>query len=243
MNKHKKFSKNEFRDIYKMISKYHNNYLKKHGVKLPSLTDSQGNYSKDTLVLVYLAQGYPRTRKISKEELTQFIRQYYPMVNDVQQAMHLGAQKGWFIAAGGRDNRDVVLNRGEYNLVSLERPYPAFHGHRIKQTGDWEELKKQYGYRCATCGSKENESNIHWPNTITKLQKAHINPNMSLVKGNIIPQCGKCNRADRNNWIYDGRGRVIKLANPNVIKRSDEQVRWKVYKILHKEFKEKGVNE
>jgi len=32
----------------------------------------------------------------------------------------------------------------------------------------------------------------------------------------------------------------MKLANPNVIKRSDEKIRWKVYKILYEEFK--GVN-
>jgi len=208
--------------------------------KLPRLTNAKGDFTKDALVLIYLVQDYPNTKKISKGELTQFIRQYYPDVNDVQQARHLGAQKGWFIAAGGRDNRNVVLTRGEYKLITLKKPYPAFHGHRIEQTEDWEELKKRYRYRCATCGSIEGEPNIHWPNTITRLQKAHINPNLPLEAGNIIPQCQKCNRADRNNWVYDERGRVIKLSNPNIIKRSDEEIRWKVYKILYEEFK--GVN-
>ncbi|MGC8927774.1 MAG: DNA methyltransferase [Myxococcota bacterium] len=166
------------------------------------MTDTKGNYTKDALVLVYLAQDYPDTKKVSKEELTQFIRQYYPDVPDVQQARHLGAQKGWFIAAGGRDNRDVFLTRGEYQLVSLEKPYPAFHGHRVEETEDREELKRQYGYRCATCGSKEGEPHIHWPNTKTRLQKAHMDPNKPLARGNTIPQCEKCNRADRNNWVY-----------------------------------------
>lgn len=236
----KQLTQDEIKKIYDMITNYHKEFLDRYGVKLPKLTDARGNYTKDALVLVYLAQDYPNTRKVSKEELTRFIRQYYPNVPDVQQARHLGAQKGWFIAAGGRDNRDVILSRGEYQLVSLERPYPAFHGHRIEETEDWEEIKKQYGYRCVTCGSKEGEPNIHWPNTTTKLQKAHMDPNKPLVPGNIIPQCEKCNRADRNNWVYDERGRVIKLANPNVIKRSDREVRWKVYKILYEEFR--GVN-
>ena len=138
------------------------------------------------------------------------------------------------------DNRDVKLVRGEYQLVSLEKPYPAFQGHRIEQTEVWEEIKKEYEYRCVTCGSKEGEYNIHWPNTITRLQKAHKDPHEGLVAGNIIPQCEKCNRADRNNWVYDERGRVIKLANHNIIKRSNKTVRWKVYKILYEEFK--GVN-
>lgn len=133
----KRLSGNEIREIYKVICEKYDKYLIQHGVKPPKLTDRQGNYTKDALVLVYLAQGYPNTRKVSKEELTQFIRQYYPNVNDVQQARHLGAQKGWFIASGGRDNRDVILNRGEYQLVSLEKPFPAFHGHRIERTEDW----------------------------------------------------------------------------------------------------------
>ena len=239
----KRLSKNKIGAIYKMICDYHGKYLKQHEVKLPRLVNTQGQYTKVALVLVYLAQGYPDTRKVSKGELTQFIRQYYPDTNDVQQARHLATQKGWFIAAGGRDNRDVVLSRGEYKLITLEKPYPAFHGHRVEQAEDWEELKRQYGYRCATCGSKEGEPNIHWPNTITKLQKAHMDPNKPLIKGNIIPQCEKCNRADRNNWVYDERGRVIKLANPTIIKRSTKEIRWKVYKILYKEFKGRNPNE
>lgn len=243
MNIMKKLSSADINSTYEMIQQHYDKYLKKYDVKLPKLTDAYKRYTKDALVLVYLSQNYPNTRKVSKNELTQFIRRYYPNTNDVQQARHLGAQKGWFIAAGGRDNRDVVLTRGEYQLVSLEKPYPAFHGHRVEETEDWEVLKEQYGYRCATCGSKEGERNIHWPNTITKLHKAHMDPHKPLIKGNIIIQCEKCNRADRNNWVYDERGRAIKLANPNVIKRSDKEVRRKVYKILYEEFKGRNPNE
>jgi len=232
----KKISDKKIKRIYKTICDYYNKHLQQHGVKLPRLTGTKG-YTKDALILTYLSQGYPKTRAISKGELTQFIRQYYPDTNDVQQARHLGAQKGWFIASGGRDNKDVVLQRGEYQLVSLEKPYPGFHGHRVERTVDWERLKANYGHRCVTCGSREGEPNIHWPNTITKLQQSHMDPNKPLVAGNIIPQCQKCNRADRNNWVYDERGRVIKLANPNIIKRSDREIRWKVYRILYEEFK------
>ncbi|PIU66430.1 MAG: hypothetical protein COS84_05800 [Armatimonadetes bacterium CG07_land_8_20_14_0_80_40_9] len=226
-----------------MLCEYHEKYLKQYEVKLPRLTDTQGNYTKDALVLVYLAQDYPKTKKVSKGELTQFIRQFYPKVADVQQARHLGAQKGWFIVSGTRGNRHVTLESGEYKLITLEKPYPAFKGHRIEETGEWGNLKKQYGFRCVICGSEEGKPQIHWPNTITRLQKAHKDPNKPLVAGNIIPQCEKCNRADRNNWVYDERGRVIKLANPNVIKRSDKEVRWRVYKILYEEFNGRNPNE
>ncbi|MBI3335101.1 MAG: hypothetical protein HY001_01210 [Candidatus Portnoybacteria bacterium] len=233
-------TKREIQGIYKAIKSFHSKHLKTYGVRLPKLKGQKG-FTKDALILVYLARGYPKTQKVSKTELTQFIRTFYPQVNDVQQARHLGAQKGWYIAAGGRDNQVVHLKRGEYQLITLERPYPAFHGHRVSQMGTWEDLKVGYNYRCVTCGSKEGEPNIHWPPTVTKLQKAHKDPNKPLITGNMIPQCQKCNRADRNNWVYDERGRVIKLANPNVIKRSDKKVRLKVYKILSREFKKKRL--
>ena len=107
----RKLSDEKIKSIYEMVCNYYNKYLKSKWVKLPNLENSKG-YTKDALILVYLAQDYPNTQKISKEELTQFIRQYYPNTNDVQQARHLGTQKGLFIAAGGRDNRDVHLDRG-----------------------------------------------------------------------------------------------------------------------------------
>lgn len=232
----KRLSDEEIKKIYDMICRYYERYLKQYGVKLSKLTDTEGNYTKDALVLVCLSRGYPNTKKVSKEELTQFIRQYYPDTADVQQVRHLAAQKGWFIASGTRGNKHTSLDYGEYKLITLEKPYPGFIPQRRDQTGDWEKIKARYEYRCATCGSKEGEPNFHWPNTITKLLKAHMDPNKPLTPDNTIPRCEKCDRADRNNWVYDERGRVIKLANPNVIKRSDREVRWKVYKILDEEF-------
>ncbi len=240
----KRLSDEEIKKIYDMICKYYEKYLKRYGVKLPKLTDTEGNYTKDALVLAYLSQSYPSTKSVSKGELTQFIRQYYPDVADVQQARHLAAQKGWHIVSGTRGNKDVELKPGEYQLTSLEKPYPAFVGQKREEVDieNWDKLKERYGNRCATCGSKEGEPNIHWQNSITQLQKSHMNPKKPLVAGNIIPQCQFCNRAYRNYWIFDDKGRVRKLANPSVIIKSDEKVRWEVYKILYKEFKGRKPN-
>ena len=128
-------------------------------------------------------------------------------------------------------------------MITLERPYPHFKGHRIEATGNWETIKQQYGNRCATCGSEENKKNIHYPNTITKLQKAHIDPFKSLTEENIIPQCQKCNRAYRNFWVFDERGRVRGIAKPAIIKKCSEKVKRGIYKILYNEFKGQDPNE
>ncbi len=229
--------------IYQMISDYHRDYLKEKNVSLPRLKNRDGSYTKDALVLVYLAQGYPNTKVVSKEELTQFIKTKYPNVNDVQQARHLGAQKGWYIISGTRkDLASIELGPSQYKLVSLEESYPDFTaGRRIDVEGDdyFEKLKKKYNYRCATCGSKEGEPNFNWKNTITVLQKGHMDPSKPLKPGNIIPQCEKCNRADRNNWIYNEKGRVIAIANPVVVDRCSEKIKKEIYERLKLLFDKK----
>jgi hypothetical protein len=140
--------------IYKIVESYHQKYLQKLGVKIPKLYDKNKKFVKDALALVYLAYDYPNTRIVTKNELTLFIRSFYPDFDDMQQARHLGAQKGWWIVAGGRDNIVLSLKPGEYQLYTLEQPYPSFkNDHRLSEIGDWEGIKAYYNYRCATCGS------------------------------------------------------------------------------------------
>lgn len=227
----------EIKKNYEKIKEFYASYLAKLGVKLPALTDKNEKFTKNALVLVYLALNYPKTRQVSKIELTHFIRKFYPNVPDVQQARHLAAQDGWWIVSGGRDNIVRKVKRGYYQLHTLEQPYLGFkNAHRITEDMDWESIKKAYGYRCATCGSREDEPHFHWPATKTKLQKAHMDPNKQLKPGNIIPQCQKCNRADRNRWVYDNKGRVIKLADPKFVLNFDVNVQKRIYEILKKKF-------
>ena len=125
----------------------------------------------------------------------------------------------------------------------MERPYPNFKGHGIESSGDWGKIKQQYGNRCVTCGSEEGKRNLNWTDTITKLQQAHIDPFKPLVEGNIIPQCQKCNRAYRDFWVFDERGRVRGIAKPAVIKKCNEKVKRGIYKIVYNEFKGQDPNE
>lgn len=226
-------------EIYSMIVEYHRKYLKKYGVKLPNLMRN-GKYTKDALTLIFLAQNYPNTKVVSKTEITEFIKKYYPQVNDVQQARHLAAQKGWYILSGTRkDNSSLNINAGEYKLVTMENYYPGFTHQRrefIEGDGFFEELKAHYDYRCATCGSKEGEPHRYWKNTITTLQMGHMDPTKPLKEGNIIPQCEKCNRPDRNHWIYDSKGRTVGIANETVIDSCSKEVQEKIYERLKKIF-------
>ena len=239
----RKMTKKEINDTYELIVKYHEQYLEKKGVKLPKLYTESKKYTKNALTLVYLAFGYPNTDIVSKQELTEFIQEYYPDVLDVQQARHLGAQNGWYILSGTRnDNDSETINPGQYKLKTLELCYPGFTAERrLDVTSDdyWENLKKQYDYRCACCGSKQGEPHRYWKNTTTVLQKGHKDPSKPLEPGNIIPQCEKCNRPDRNYWIYDDKGRVVALANEKVIDHCSLSVQKAVYIRLFRKFKGK----
>lgn len=240
-----KLTDKEIKDTYSKISEYHRKYLKKFGVILPNLNKGK-NYTKDALVLVYLAQGYPNTKVISKSELTEFIKQFYPETNDVQQARHLGAQKGWFILSGTRkDNTSSSIPAGSYKLESLEKCYDGFTAERREElfSGDyWENLKKAYEYKCACCGSKEGEKHRYWKNKIVTLQKGHKDPSKPLKEGNIIPQCESCNRPDRNYWVYDDKGRVVGIANEKVVDTCNEAVQKAIYKRLYKKYKGENPN-
>ncbi len=210
----------DIEQTYKLIKEKWEKHLRSHGVKLPRLMVKGGEYSKDALVLVYLAREYPDTVWVTKEELTESIKKYYSKTPDVQSGRHLGAQKGFYILSSRRGNnyptgKPPPRGKAAYLLLTLEEPHPSLRSKREGKIAqeDFEEIKKKYDYRCATCGSKEGESNYRYPGSVTELQKAHRNPHEPLEGDNIIPQCQFCNRPDRNKWVYDKRGRVVGVAS------------------------------
>lgn len=230
----------DIEELYNEIKKAWAENLKEIGVLFPRLKRGT-SFTKDALVLVYLYRK--KGKKVSKTELTSFVQKYYPETNDVQQARHLAAQKGWNILSGTRGDfeaKEKNIKAGEYMLVDLETPYPDFTHKRRNYNLDgeeaWQELKKSYDYRCVTCGSKEGERNHHYRSSVTRLQKGHMDPGKPLEVGNIIPQCEKCNRPDRNYFVYNDKGRVIKIADPKFVLKSKESVQKEIYKILKRKY-------
>ncbi len=213
----------QIEQIYEVVRQYWEQHLKGLGVKLPALRKRDGSFTKDALVLVYLAYDYPDTRWVTKVELTEFVRTFYPDTPDVQSARHLGMQKGFYIISTRRGNSlsPDQQRSSAYKLETLEKPHPSWRPRRqARETIDFERLKQQYGHRCVTCGSREGEESWRYPGVITQLQQGHRNPHEPLGPKNVIPQCDQCNRADRGKWVYDERGRVIGVAESGVIIQS-----------------------
>ena len=196
---------------YSEIEKYH----KENALScvLPSL--KRGNvYSESALTLVYLAREYPNTLPTSKDEITKFCEKCIGKeINDLQAPRHLATQSGWCIQSG-RNNPTQDVPSGYYKLLTLEKSLPNFSKKRRENYGDneFEEIKKSYEYRCATCGSKEGEQHKHWKHTIVKLEKGHMDPTKSLSGGNIIPQCQCCNKAMKGKFKFNESGLPTGLA-------------------------------
>lgn len=218
-------NENELLKTFNLIKNYYEKYLKKYGVKNIKLQDKKGNFTKDALTLCYLAKDYPNTKAISKNELKEFIRYFYHDITDVQQARHLAKQKGYFVVSGTRGDVGRDIRAVFYRLITLEKPYPSYKSNRRRgiESKSFLELKKEYDYKCATCGSLDGKVHNIFKNEITKLQAGHINPSLPLEPGNIIPQCQVCNRPNRDRWIYDKTGRVVAVADSQDGKRVVEK--------------------
>lgn len=228
-------NKNEIEKLYNTILNEYKYNLKEYNVKMPNLY-SGGKFTISALVLVYL---YFKIGKIvSKQELTDYLRTMGYDVNDVQQARHLAQQYGWYILSGTRKDYEcesLGIKSGEYMLKTIKEPYPSYK--KMKRTeilnaNSWDELKKIYNYRCATCGSKEGEPNYLYPASITTLQQGHKDPSKSLTIDNTIPQCPFCNRASRNYFVFDNKGRVEKIYDPHFILRSDKDIQFIMLQLL-----------
>jgi hypothetical protein len=192
---------------YEKIKKMHSEHLKEHGVKLPKLFLGN-NYTQSALVLIFLTIHLGT--EVSKKDLTNFIRVFYPETNDVQQARHLGSQSGWNILSGSRGNK-IKLNH--YMLVNLTEPLPSFDKNkRLTYTGDFDSLKKLYHNKCATCGAEEGKEHPYERGSITKLEKGHMDSSNKLEDGNIIPQCQFCNKTAKNKFVFTNHGRVDRIA-------------------------------
>lgn len=225
----------KIKKLYDELKVHWESSLKKEGVIMPNLTRS-GSYTLNALALIYFYKNIGNI--VSKNDLTSFFRSMGYNPNDVQQGRHLANTSGWYIVSKTRGDLEAInknLSDGDYMLISVTEPYPSYKNKKRIENIDassWEELKHKYNNQCASCGSIEGKPNRFYPSTTTELQKGHMDPSKPLELGNIIPQCSKCNRPDRNYFIYDIFGRVVAIADPKYIFKSSLNVQKETLKFL-----------
>jgi len=129
--------------------------------------------------------------------------------------------------------------------MTLEAPHPKFIHASHKRAGrfaakNFDELKRSYNNRCATCGSLENKPHFKDASKKTLLQQGHIDPLKSLTIDNTIPQCQLCNQTYKDNFVFNEEGRVIAVASLEPIVKAHKSVKEKILDFLLNNKHDKG---
>lgn len=217
------------------IVKNYNTYLKPAGVK----PISKGSNKFYQLIYLTYFQGF----LVHKDVITTFVQEHNPSAGDDQQVRHLGAQMGYNVYNKGEEALNEKVPSGFHCLLNLTEAKPAWKiknqaRNKILKTNIFEAVKEKFNYCCATCGAKEGEIHRYTQKKV-KLQQGHMDPNMPLEIGNIIPQCEYCNQnIYKNDFVFTEEGRPKKINNPKYVLKSSEEVQKEIYLMLKKKFEE-----
>lgn len=188
---------NEFKE------KYGENYTK-NGVEIPKLY-SGGKVTGLAFALMTLYKNMDK--EFHQSHLNRMLEELTNTTNRDCQVRHLSTQKGFDVESP---------RRGWHKLKSLDI-YKNFVPQRrdVEVTDEeWEELKKQFDYRCATCSSKEHMYPFkRKASNPVKLTKGHCDPRKPLTTANCIPHCNYCNGIYQGKFIFDKEGNVKKQIN------------------------------
>jgi len=187
---------------YLALALAHKNHLAVLGVKLPKFENSKGG-CKLGYALTILFANFGEfmhidaiKKKVEEAGLTL-------TGTDPLQVRHLSTQKGWWIVKEGKY---------KHKLVSVTECLPGFIAEkRASKLNDenWAKMKKEYGYSCVNCGSKEGGM-LRWDQTkTTVLQQGHMDPRKDITYDNCIPQCQFCNQQYKSKAVFNKRGFVI----------------------------------
>lgn len=121
--------------LYLELEESHNHFLRNVGVSLPSLR-KPGGFTQSAIALIglYSALG----KRVTKSELTDFVRQYVSGADDLQEGRHLATQRGWYIVSSARNDPGTEgWARDTYSLRSIKEAFPGWEDPQAKAS-DWE---------------------------------------------------------------------------------------------------------
>lgn len=209
------------------------NNLQKYGIIFPKPNTCK--YYQ--LLFLY----YYKTQMVHKNVITQFIHEKIPEASGDQQIRHLAGICGYNIAIRGDKIGNEIVPTGYYCLLTMTLPKPSWLKRKnfraiVLPDDDFIKIKQQYQNCCATCGAIEGEPHRYYGGVV-QLQKGHMNPNLPLKNGNIIPQCQYCNRDFyKNNFIFNEFGQPITINNPSYILRAPDAIQKEVYALLKQKY-------
>jgi len=204
----------QLKEAWAEVCELHREYLQVHEVGLPKEDSNQAIW------LATLRHYHPES--VHKDRISEIVRRQRPDAATDQQVRHL-SRKGWKL---------VTLKPGEHK-IDWHHPSSDFANQQARRRGrlqaeDFSDLKKVFGNRCATCGATEGRPDPRYGDEAVQLQQGHQDPSGSSDLGNIIPQCQFCNRAYKDDFVFDAKGRVRAIASVEPVKRASLEVQAKV---------------
>ena len=222
--------KDKWSDI---VVKECNEYLISYSLKIPTINSNK--------FLQLLCLRINKNKLVSKEVISKFVRYFNKDASVDQQSRHLGSQD-FFYVLNAREkipNIDMIVPVGYHILITLETPHPKYIHASSKRAGrlaarNFDELKRVYNNRCATCGSLGNKPHFYDASKKTLLQQGHIDPLKTLTIDNIIPQCQLCNQIYKDNFVFDEQGRVTAVASLEPIRKANQSIKEEILNFLLK---------
>ncbi len=201
------------------VSSVHEKYLKVSGVKLPQ----KGNQVV-WLAVLFLHIGC----WVHKDDIAKVVQSQKPTAGQDQQIRHL-KRAGWNLESDGHGWHRITDPRSPSTELSNDQ----IRRGRILTASSFDDLKLAFDNACATCGAVEGKRNKRYGNDKVVLQQGHRDPfGPSNVPSNIIPQCQFCNRAYRNDFVFDEKGRVHAVASIEAVRRASNEVKQKIIEYL-----------
>ena len=186
--------------------------------KIPRLRLSN-RYTIQGLMLTFFAVNMGKV--VDKVDLVRFLAKMRVSTTDPQ-PRHLGMQRGFdFLNAGcWHPVLEKKLKPGQYCLLSLKNTKRVHVEHREIDVTDAEftRMKKRYGGRCASCGSREDEPHFKNSSMVTRIERGHMDPRKRLTLANCIPMCSMCNGVYKNDLVFNKNGFVRSF-----LKKSNER--------------------
>ncbi len=219
----------ELKKAYKKAVKIHKKYLATHNVKLPDWGSGKGYW---LAVLIHYSPKF-----VHKDVMSAIVRKYNPKAGTDQQVRHL-SRDGWNLEGDGKGAHRIKDARLVHQGYAVEKT----RSENLLNADDFDAIKAAYDNKCVSCGATEGEESPRYQGDgIVKLQKGHRDPELPMKKGNVIPQCQFCNRAYKNDFTFDKKGRVRAVASPKPVLRASEKVKAKVMTELKKEASKKNA--
>lgn len=220
-------SAEKLQEAWENLQKIHKRYLDMHGVIIPDAVRYSENNKAAWLAILW----YYQDQEVDKNKISRIVMRDIEDAGADQQVRHLK-----------RDGWDIGKKRGVHCL----NPYRPSHEFEIAsaqrrarlEAGDFDDIKKAFGYCCATCGANEGRPDPRYGGENVILQSGHMDPSKpGNDKMNIIPQCQFCNRTYKADYVFDEKGRVHAVADVPPVRRASRPVQQKIFEWLKDHLK------